>query len=115
MKPILTYISAATTLVLSTVGLLNLQTAAIAGQEPRFPTRMQLERLHRDLVPSRTQEIFRQWREKTEKEIRTLQRQNLDSECLLEVNDSLINADPSLSSSSNPLPDCLDRVPRNSS
>ncbi len=72
MKPTSIYIATTAALVLSTAGLLTQQTAVIAQQEPDFPSPAQLQQLSHDLIPSRSQDFFREGQARMEAEIKQL-------------------------------------------
>jgi hypothetical protein len=69
MKSIFSHKSLVTALVLSTACLLSQQTLAFANPavvNPAFPD------FSSGLLPSRSQELFREWQEKVDREIRNL-------------------------------------------
>lgn len=69
MKSIFSHKTIATALVISTASLLSQQTLVFANPavvNPVFPD------ISNGLFPSRSQELFREWQEKVDKEIRNL-------------------------------------------
>jgi hypothetical protein len=113
MKPTSIYIATTTVLVLSTIGLLTQHTAAIAQQEPRFPSPAQLQQLSRDLIPSRSQDFFREGQARMEAEIKQLG-QTPESDILTVDRVGALELDNSFSDSSNNRLDFAQPLPQNS-
>lgn len=113
MKPTSIYITTAAALVLSTIGLLTQHTVAIAQQEPDFPNPTQLQQLSHDLIPSRSQDFFREGQARLEQEIKELG-QTPDSDILTVDRVGAPELDNSFSDSSNVRLNFAQPLPANS-
>ncbi|MBD1927714.1 hypothetical protein H6F74_15900 [Trichocoleus sp. FACHB-90] len=88
LKPLFAHITGTCALLITSVSLFGGQTPAAANPEFNSISPAQAQQFNRDLIPSSSQEFFRQGREKLEREIEILNRRRLLNSPILK-NDNL--------------------------